>query len=377
MRHANIAVVVLIGLNGIQLRADEPNVSASDFAKVVAAEFKKWDRNNDGQIDKAELEAQIADSRVTGKQAAALAAIAGYQCRPGEKRKTLPLDFFLREAMKPTAREVEPPFEVRYRDALFRIENVSRVLFGPGAPSALQVQQGHIGDCFFVAIVGAVAERNPESIRRWIDPQPDKSANVRFPLGAQATVRTLTDAEIALTSFAGKQGMWINVLEKAFGSVMETAFPNPNLGDPLEAIAFGGSPIQTIRLMTGHDCLAIALRTPEQKPLDSARINSLTPQVRAILEDCHNNKRVACAGSPRSDNPPGLTPQHAFAVLGFDQKTGVVQLWNPHSNQFQPAAESSLKNGYKTQHGRFEMSLADFMQVFYFLAYESAANSSP
>src|SRR5262249_8952050 len=153
-----------------------------------------------GLISHSETEAAIADPRVTGRSAAALAAIQTFQLHPAGKKRPVSREFLLREALPATAKEVLPPFEPRFQDALARIERVNRVLFGPGAPGLDEVRQGHIGDCFFVAIVGAVAERKPASLRGWVQANADKTFGVQFPLGAQATVRPLTDGEIALTS---------------------------------------------------------------------------------------------------------------------------------------------------------------------------------
>ena len=357
-------------ITGLATAFSEPQTT-SDFAAVVQANFAQWDQNKDGELSKAEVEAQIADAKVTGKQAAALAAIITFQGGPVGKKKPLSSEFLLREAMPGLSKEVIPPFEARYRDALYRIEKVNRVLFGPGAPSLNEVRQGHIGDCFFVAVVGSIADRRPDTIRRWIEAEQEKTYRVRFPLGARSTVRTPTDGEIALTSFAGNQGLWINVLEKAFGSIMEAAFPNPTQTDPIESIAFGGTPIQTIRMMTAHEALFIAIRSPAQDPLNDAQIHKLKPQVRKVLLDCEKNKRIACAGSPKGGAPPGVTLQHAYSVLGFDEASEVLRLWNPHGNDFNPAGDSGMKNGFKTQHGRFEISLDDFVKTFCFLAYES------
>lgn len=344
----------------------------SEFASEVQAGFSVWDSNRDGLLTPNEVEWQIADPRVKGRAAAALAAIQTYQSGSDGKKRPLLRDTLLREATAETAKEVQPPFEPRFADALARIERANRVLFGPGAPGLDDVRQGHIGDCFFVAVVGAVADRRPSDVRGWIVPQGDGSHRVRFPLGANAGVRPLTDAQIALTSFAGKQGLWINVLEQGFGQIMRRVDPNPTQGLALDAIAFGGTPVQTMRMMTANEAAMVNLRPADQKtPPTEAQLSGMMPQLRAVLRDAHANKRIACAGSPNSGLPPDVTPTHAYAVLGYDADRDVVKLWNPHGNTFQPAGPPGLTNGYATRHGRFELPLADFARVFCFLAYET------
>jgi hypothetical protein len=248
----------------------------------------------------------------------------------------------------------------------------SRELFGAGAPSLDGLRQGHLGDCFFVAVVGAAAERRPADVRGWVTPQRDGSYRVRFPLGASAGVRPLTDGQIALTSFAGQQGLWINVLEQGFGQIMRRADPNPTQGLALDAIALGGTPVQTLRMMTANEVAVVDVRPADQKePPAEARLRELVPQLRATLRDAHARRRIACAGSPAAGLPPAMTPSHAYAVLGFDADRDVVRLWNPHGNAFAPAGPPGLAAGYPTRGGRFDMPLADFARVFCFLAYET------
>ena len=47
--------------------------------------------------------------------------------------------------------------------------------------------------------------------------QSDGSCEVVFFSGEKITVPKLTDAQVALGSSAGNQGLWLNVLEEAYG----------------------------------------------------------------------------------------------------------------------------------------------------------------
>jgi len=352
-----VALAVVLATGAVAAQA-----TAGSFADEVRAGFAAWDSNRDGRLSHGEVEAHLADPAVRGRSAAALAAIQMvWNESAGERR-----------AVTQEALATDAGYEPRFRDALARIERVSRVLFGPGAPGLGEVRQGHIGDCFFVAVVGAMADRRPDDVRGWISPVGDGSYRVRFPLGARAEVRPLTDGQIALTSFAGKQGLWINVLEQGFGQIMRRANPNPTQGLALDAIAFGGTPVQTIRMMTANEADVIHLRPVDQKdPPAEAQLRGLLPQLRAVLRDAHANRRIACAGSTAAGLPPGITPAHAYAVLGFEAGRDVARLWNPHGNTFTPAGPAGLTTGYVTRHGRFEMPLDEFARVFSLLAYET------
>ena len=78
------------------------------------------------------------------------------------------------------------------------------------------------------------------------------------------------------------------------------------------------------------------------------------------------NERARTAANPALNRPgvPGLSPNHAYAVMGFDEATQTLHIWNPHGNTFKPKGEAGKEQGYPTKAGRFDMPLADFAAVF-------------
>ena len=67
--------------------------------------------------------------------------------------------------------------------------------------------------------------------------------------------------------------------------------------------------------------------------------------------------------------PPDINTSHCYAVLDYDPKTDMLEIWNPHGQTFNPKGTPGLANGYVTQHGRFHIPLADaysFFTSFYF-----------
>lgn len=340
------------------------------FVEELTRGFDQWDADRDGKLSHVEIERQIADPKVQGRSAAALAAMQTFPNLSGNQRQPMPRDFIVRESSAETARVVRPAFDVRYRDGLARIEQTQRVLFGPGAPTLDGLRQGHLGDCYFVAVVGAVTARDPGAVRNWLESQPDQFVRVRFPLGSTAKVAPLTDGEIALTSFAGPQGMWINTLEKGFGTVMRAVFPASQFGIAIDSIASGGNPVQTIRLLTANEAfIEVIRRTPGDSPMSDPEVAEASRRLGTILADCRKKNRIAIAGSPARGLPPGMDPTHAYAVLGFEKD--LVTLWNPHGKSHQPAGDPGVQHGYPTEKGRFTMPLTDFVRVFAFLAFES------
>jgi hypothetical protein len=70
---------------------------------------------------------------------------------------------------------------------------------------------------------------------------------------------------------------------------------------------------------------------------------------------------------------PGINPNHAYAVLGFEEKSDCVRLWNPHGDQFTPKGEPGAKHGYPQKDGVCDVPLAEFVNQFSGMAFEVAA----
>jgi hypothetical protein len=97
-------------------------------------------------------------------------------------------------------------------------------LFPSDGPSKDDVFEGTVGDCYFMATVAALAESNPEFIRRTVTDMNDGTYTVRFfqQSGVPTCVRVNSDLWIDRSgglAYArlGRQGsLWVPILEKAF-----------------------------------------------------------------------------------------------------------------------------------------------------------------
>ncbi len=54
-------------------------------------------------------------------------------------------------------------------------------------------------------------------------------------------------------------------------------------------------------------------------------------------------------------------PNHAYAVLDFDEKTDALTLWNPHGTNFTPKDSPGKTAGYPRKDGIFAIPLTDFV----------------
>lgn len=410
------------------------------FDAVVLEHFDAWDTNHDGVLQPDEIDNLAVNASVKGEPAAAVAALKLAARNTKLPCPTLTRDFFterVNRAKSPTRAKApaanapdtkapdtktpdakpadaptsdhdasttpvttpsgqkEPPFDSNFVRALARIDRVPRRLFAEESPKLVSCRQGPLGDCFFVSVVGAVVARNPDDVRSIVHESDGGSGyTVRWPSGREVQVPPLTDAELGISSTSSNEGLWLPVLEKAYGLMqLEAARKDPkkNMADvdePTDAIARGGSAGVTIRQITGHKVTRVGLAGRAKNDEERrAIIEKALPRLRDSLVRGQSDHRLMAAGTPSTTDkagkptgvtmPPGVNPNHAYAILAFDPTADTIKLWNPHRNAFAPKGEPGLTSGYPTKNGEFTMPLADFAAVFGGASFETGEPDAP
>ena len=348
------------------------------FAAQVTAHFEEWDLDRDGALSFFELGRLVPAVRIKGEAAAALAAIHRIRRRgknPTWHHAAFTLSSILiGEDGERGDRKIRhrPAFERNYRQCLAHLRATRRELFAPGAPSLRGIHQGPLGDCYLIGAVGAVVNRDPETLRAMIDPLPDGTFLVRFPGGPVILVSSVSDAEIMLGSSDGDQGIWLNVIEKAYG---QRVLADRRRDVPaIDALWGARTATETLQLFTGRAGYRLRFR-PRGSPHvpDRALVAALSSPARAILIAAKRDRRLTCCGTTKAAAPPGIAPNHSYAVLGYDPARDVVHVWNPWGNEFQftPAGPPGLEAGYPVQDGHFSVTLDDFIRIFAAMTHES------
>jgi hypothetical protein len=115
-----------------------------------------------------------------------------------------------------------PPMD---KDAGLTLTNFAgRPLFAKDGPSPNDVFEGLVGDCYFMATLAALADANPDFIRRTVTDLNDGTYDVRFfqPNGAQTYVRVTSELWVddhgrpKYARFGREGSIWVPILEKAF-----------------------------------------------------------------------------------------------------------------------------------------------------------------
>jgi Calpain family cysteine protease len=176
------------------------------------------------------------------------------------------------------------------------------------------VQQGEVGDCYFLAAVAAVAKTNPDAIKNMIKDNSDGTYTVTFPGDAghhQLKVNKPTEAEEALYNGGSKYGTWASVLEKAYGQLGKI---HKDLGDdttPAMGIKDGGWSAQPLYVLTGHVANEKAVQNTSEK------------EMLAVLQDAFKNNKAVTVGSTDQKTgqvvPAGYDEHHEFTFMGLEK----------------------------------------------------------
>jgi hypothetical protein len=375
----------------------EQTANNSAFTELFSQAFSKWDVNHDGRVDLKEITAALEDPKVHGIESAIAVMFHG-RMQKNEKEK---LDAAFKDAktnkdakQQRSAQQAEDERttegltraqalalanETKAEKELFKkalhIESINHELFAPGDPKMESFHQGGMGDCYLLCVVGAYVHRDPQAVRKMIQPQADGTFQVHFGDGQTVTVKPLTDAELIMGAKEGSTyGVWLSVLEKAYAHIAAEV-KEKKTGEVVNAdsevtahlIGRGGNSGPVIKLLTGHDIISPPLDVwAKQDPaggLEKAHqlLVKITSEHRLMAMGTHGDVTL----------PKGIPHGHALSVFGYDKERRVVLVFNPWGNSLKPADPPGLVNGYPTTHGTFEVPLAEFVQIFWYFNCES------
>jgi hypothetical protein len=347
------------------------------FAQVVKQYFSQWDKNSDGKLTPDEINAAVANPAFHDEAAAAIAAVK-LVLRSGKyDLPPITQDYLVSSPLHepaitnapaksqvlsaPPQKSDRPPvFQRPYRSALARLRKTSRDIFAESPPALAACHQGQLGDCYFVSVVGAMVDRDPAAVKALFTPNSDGSTTVAFGKECSVKIAPLTDAEIGISSTAGTNGLWLTVLENAYGKIRGEAQATNQQDEPdTDAIAHGGKPGAVINLLDGHQAIAYVLNDEHR------RSPQFAAKLRQNLDAAQREHRLMEATTPADTQlPPGINSKHAYAILGYDGDTDMVRVWNPHGNNFTPKGPDSLQHGYMTKAGQFDIPLNDLLGIY-------------
>jgi hypothetical protein len=321
----------------------------SPWSAVIDRNWAGWSEGRD-TITKMDLIAKMARPEYRGEDAAALAALEIHLRKADAVDRTTAMNINEKRILD------------AYRKNVLKLRTLNRTLYASGQPNFSMLKQGPAGDCYFFSGTGWMALYRKEVIMGAIRELPDKTYRVVFPNGDEALVTAPTDAEMAFNDAPEtlQDGLWMPVLEKATGTIQQRRFPqSAGMPDPTVAIDVAGIPPGTIvKRWTGNPIAKYHLGRKAKR--EKVRRGLVRMQERNSLAEVLLLKKPAAR----------LMYNHVYAVLGYNDSTGMLKIWNPHGQDFTPVGISGPENGYETRHGVFMIPLDDFMKFFTFLVIE-------
>lgn len=195
-----------------------------------------------------------------------------------------------------------------------------------GTPSRLDAKQGQLGDCYFIAAIAGIADRNPNAIRDMFIDNGDSTYTIRFysvgsgaPTADYVTVdrrlpaysnRTLAYSGNGKSVTSTSTTLWIALAEKAYTQWNETGKAGRDGTNRYSAIE-GGWMSNVNAPVLGYQSTNYSLSSQQ------TLINSLTANQAVTI----GTKTGVTAG--------GLYGSHAYIVTGYTASTGTFTLFNP------------------------------------------------
>lgn len=211
-----------------------------------------------------------------------------------------------------------------------------------GPVAANDVNQGQLGDCYFVAALAAIAHTRPDIIQKKITNNNDGTYTVHFHEGGDVMVDGKFATKGGSVQFAGEGDrteadgaeLWVMLIEKAWAALkggyekIRGSKVRMSSDDAMEAVT--GAATKTLRPsgMAEDDIL---------KALDEAK----TKKWPATL----GVRNVTDAEEIKAVKATGLVPNHAFAVLDVDAKGKTVTAYNPWGAEYKvpPLSPATIK----------------------------------
>jgi hypothetical protein len=229
------------------------------------------------------------------------------------------------------------------------------------------VEQGAVGDCYFLASLGAVARQSPDRIQNMFTDNNDGSFTVRFFVDGQENYVTVdrflptnpngtfvyANNSSGLTYQDSRNELWVALAEKAYAQLNQEApgliLPLPGLGNigqdgsnTYQGIA-GGFANQALNHITG-------LNT-------SIRLLNLFTISQMVTD--FNQGRMVVLGTDEPDNPD-VAGRHAYTLVSYDANTGYFGLYNPWGDNLNLPSDRDPSGQYPIVYKTASELLEDF-----------------
>jgi hypothetical protein len=210
-------------------------------------------------------------------------------------------------------------------------EFVQGPLFKDGISYA-DIDQGMLGDCYFLAALGSIAKQSPSMIQNMFIDNGDNTFTVRFYLNGAAHYLTVDrflpvfgdgDDSGAFAQFGTDKDdptneLWVALAEKAYAQLNESLYGT----NSYQAIGNGGIPVVPMSYLTGWDVKFAHMYSDA----DPSTTTFTSDQIINKL----NSGKLLTLDTPANPPNSSLIGPHSYVIVGYDATTSKFKLFNPH-----------------------------------------------
>lgn len=339
---------------------------STNFKKDFSDVFKKLDKDNNGFISKNELLKAMSDSSIKGKEASIVAilnTVYDDQIRDvsddefGPETNGISLKDIMLLDQDETYISKNKPLSINqaHKNAVQDLEQLNSLRKSDGTltfpKNAKEInyqdlkQSSGIGDCYFLATLTSMAKNKPQELINMVKDNNNGTFTVKFN-DKSVTIKSPSDSELA---FYSKGKTWVPILEKAYAEYRNSKefFPEKEITKSISGRT-GFTMGKTITELTGNDYKRESLKEVSNKDLSNSLKGSLDKSKLIITSIVDKNNKL------------GLPANHAYSIIGFDEKTQKVLIKNPWGEAGEPKA-----NDDKNPDGIFTISLAELKENFF------------
>jgi hypothetical protein len=230
--------------------------------------------------------------------------------------------------------------------------------------SVQDIDQNDLGDCYFLASLGATANRSPGTIQNMFIDNRDGTFTVRFFNSGTADYVTVdrylpTDAW-GNAVFAGWGGgsnaesdneLWVALAEKAYAQINESGWigqdnTNSYNGRDLSATAVSGNsaginsgwPYNAMRHITGQNTSHQDVTRIDWWPFPKL-VNDLDTMI-----NTYNLGRLVVLNTKESGVASDIVANHSYIMTGYNSYTQCFQLYNPWGSSIELTRNQIFSN---------------------------------
>ncbi|MDR3375972.1 MAG: putative Ig domain-containing protein [Ancalomicrobiaceae bacterium] len=243
-------------------------------------------------------------------------------------------------------------------------------LYNGSTPSMNDINQGYLGDCYFLASLAEVADQNPNAIQSMITSNGNNTYGVRFYINGSAQYVTVNNVLAGGgNEFNSGTALWASIAEKAYAQLeaagVFTGNTSVNYGNSWSTIGNGGSPEYALEEITGSSSITdyysyggtnYAYVYNQNLGYKSYQSGLTTASIlNTLVADLAAGDDVVLTSVTNATDSQGrttLVSSHALSIYGYDSSTGMLQIRNPWGSEYGQSWDTT-----------FEVSLSTLLSV--------------